>query len=103
MPPAALPAVRELCQLYLEPLRTRFGPVLVISGYRTPAYNQLVGGAPASKHIYHGAHSPVAADVSCKRGRADDWYDFLAGLAPGGLGHYTSHVHVDNRRGHARW
>ena len=41
----------------LQSLRNRLGkPLIVNSGYRSPAHNRAVGGAPASKHML-GAYS----------------------------------------------
>jgi uncharacterized protein YcbK (DUF882 family) len=89
---------------YLEPLRARYGPVTIISGYRTRRYNESVNGAPQSFHIYLLSRYGVAADIWCREGSARAWYRFLDGLKPGGLGAYTGHVHVDNRTGApARW
>ena len=44
-------ALRALCQHVLEPLRHRFGPIVISSGFRSAAVNRLVPGAvPASQH-----------------------------------------------------
>jgi uncharacterized protein YcbK (DUF882 family) len=93
----------ELCRNYLEPLRARFGPVTVRSGYRTAEYNRRVGGAPASFHVYRRERKGAAADVTAATGDAADWYRALARLDPPGLGSYPDHVHVDTRAWHARW
>ena len=95
--------VIALCRTYLEPARQHFGPCTVISGYRTPQHNQDVGGAHDSFHLYKADRQGVAADVAFARGGPRDWYAWLDGLHPGGLGLYPGHVHVDNRAGHARW
>jgi uncharacterized protein YcbK (DUF882 family) len=76
---------------------------VVLSGYRTRQHNAAVGGAPVSFHLYRPGRQGVAADVRCARGRPADWYELLDELSVGGLGRYADHVHVDNRRGHARW
>lgn len=103
VPVATRGMLSHLCADYLEPLRARWGPVTVMSGYRTAGYNRKVHGAPASYHVYRTVRQGVAADVTCKRGRPEDWHKTLAALNPGGLGYYPDHVHVDNRAGHARW
>lgn len=42
----------------LQPLRTALGPVIVTSGYRSPAVNVAVGGSPTSDHCLG-----MAADI----------------------------------------
>lgn len=77
---------------------------MVISGYRTRRYNRSVHGAPQSFHIYLVSRYGVAADVRFARGSAEAWHAFLMALDPPGLGSYSDHVHVDNRKGGpARW
>lgn len=93
----------DLCVRYLEPLRARFGPVTIVSGYRHPAYNRRVGGAPNSFHIYLRDRRGAAADISCRDGEPSSWHAWLLAAGPGGLGKYSTHVHVDNRHGRARW
>jgi zinc D-Ala-D-Ala carboxypeptidase len=95
--------LRLLCERYLEPLRAEFGPVRVVSGHRSLNHNRSVGGAGSSYHLRLRGRAGAAADVTCARGTPREWYDFLDALRPGGLGIYETHVHVDNRRGHARW
>jgi zinc D-Ala-D-Ala carboxypeptidase len=60
-PPAdVIERLRDLCVLVLEPLRARFGPLHVNSGYRSRAVNSCIGGASDSAHLYG-----CAADVRC--------------------------------------
>jgi hypothetical protein len=42
----------------LQPLRDKFGPVTITSGYRSPAVNTAVGGSPVSDHCLG-----MAADI----------------------------------------
>jgi uncharacterized protein YcbK (DUF882 family) len=99
-----------LCRTFLEPLRARFGAVHINSGFRTPAYNRKIGGAPDSNHVYtiHDGNDQ-AADVKCARGSAKDWHAFLNGIrnkkrgGKGGLGLYSNFVHVDIRDYKADW
>lgn len=100
VPSSAIPGLREWCRVWGEPLRTRFGPVAVTSGFRTPAYNRRVGGASQSYHVYplHGRDrvagsrvQPVAADVVPAKGTPADWASWaeaslrraVHGLTPG--------------------
>jgi uncharacterized protein YcbK (DUF882 family) len=98
-----------LCRVYLEPLRKKYGPIKVHSGYRTTLYNRKVGGAPGSYHIYSSHDgNDHAADVSCARGNPRDGHRTLAAIRAtkvnkGGLGLYSTFVHVDTRDGQADW
>ena len=109
VPIAAHAALKELCELYLEPLRSRFGACTVISGYRHKAYNRRIGGAPRSQHVYELHPGSVAADVRFARGTPQEWYDAADKLAlaigHGGVGKYldSAFIHVDSRPGQARW
>jgi uncharacterized protein YcbK (DUF882 family) len=99
-----------LCRKFLEPLRARFGPVHVNSGFRTVSYNRSVGGASNSFHIYsiHDGNDQ-AADITCQRGSPRLWHAFLADIRDrkrsgnGGLGLYPGFVHVDIRDSRADW
>lgn len=74
VPAAAVPALITWCKVWGEPLRARFGPVRITSGYRTTAYNRGVGGAPASYHVYSlGSVRGVAADCVPSRGTPREW------------------------------
>ena len=102
-PDAWLYWARKLCVDYLEALRAEFGPVTIVSGFRTVGHNAEVGGAPASYHQRFAGRRGAAADLVCQRGRPADWYQLLDQLGIPGLGLYATHVHADNRRHRARW
>lgn len=99
VPEAAIPALKALCQDVLEPQRARFGTVRINSGYRTPTYNDSIGGEPNSCHLMmHGHPAPyvAAADHVCGSGSASDWYAATSGKADG-RGRYSNFHHADNR------
>jgi uncharacterized protein YcbK (DUF882 family) len=99
-----------LCRTYLEPLRAKYGPVTIHSGFRTVSWNRKVGGASNSFHIYtqHDGNDQ-AADVSCVRGGPRQWHATMNTIrarernGKGGLGLYSSFVHVDIRDYKADW
>ncbi len=52
--------LKALCENVLQPLRDHFGlPISIHSGFRNEAYNQSVGGATKSEHLFG-----YAADIS---------------------------------------
>ncbi len=99
-----------LCKTYLEPLRAKFGPVTINSGYRTAAYNRKIGGASQSFHVYtiHDGNDQ-AADVTCAKGTPAQWHSTLNWIrnnkmgGKGGLGLYSNFVHVDLRDYKSDW
>ena len=44
--------LQALVNNVLQPLRTKFGPVIVTSGYRSPEVNKSVGGSSTSHHCF---------------------------------------------------
>ena len=99
-----------LCRVFLEPLRKRYGPVHINSGFRTRAYNAKIGGASKSFHVYtdHDGNDQ-AADITCQKGGPRDWHRTLNSIRAdkrngrGGLGLYGSFVHCDIRDYKADW
>jgi uncharacterized protein YcbK (DUF882 family) len=100
--------LQRLCDV-LQAIRNEVGvPLNIISGYRTPGYNQRIQGAIDSAHM-----TAEAADVRPGRGVSpQELHDTvlemyrkkkLPGL--GGLGIYRTWVHIDVRKaadGHLR-
>lgn len=85
----------------LQKIRDHFGkPLIINSGYRTEAKNRAVGGAQYSQHKYGTAADIRISGVSQKRiaGYAEE-------LLPnsGGIGIYSSFVHIDVRETKSRW
>lgn len=99
-----------LCRQYLEPMRRHFGPCTVHSGFRTKAHNDAVGGEPNSYHRYdiHDGNDQ-AADVSFATGTAERWAQFAHSIrkrkrnGKGGIGIYSTFVHLDIRDYAANW
>lgn len=94
---------RHLCRTLLQPARDALGPIVVVSGYRSKRYNAAVGGASASRHVPDSERGAVAADVYCPGRSPRELHQVLDQLGAGGLGLYSTHVHVDTRRTPARW
>lgn len=95
----------------LETLRAGLGvldpvAVVIMSGYRCPAHNKAVGGAPNSQHMYG-----TAADIRVTRSKTGrpvppkQVADWLEEKYPNslGLGRYKGWTHVDVRPHRARW
>lgn len=101
-------ALRALCVSVLEPIRERFGPVVINSGYRGPELNRMVGGAASSQHC-----SGEAADIEVpgmSNGDLARWiekhleYDQLIlecykpGIPSSGWVHVSYKAHTPNRK-----
>lgn len=58
---AIVAELQRLAREILQPLRDQLGrPIVVSSGYRSPALNRAVGGSPNSAHM-----QGRAADITC--------------------------------------
>lgn len=90
----------ELVEI-LQKIRTHFGKAVNInSGYRTVSYNKKVGGATYSQHLYG-----TATDIYISGVKPKDIANYVETLMPntGGIGIYSTFVHVDVRRTKSRW
>lgn len=79
----------------LDILRNQVGkPVIINSGYRTPAWNKAVGGA---KYSYHTRG--MAADIRINGMRAKEIANKLNAIVPNecGIIVYNGWVHIDTR------
>ena len=85
----------------LQKIRDHFGkPVIITSAYRNDTYNKKVGGADYSQHKYGAAADIFIIGVSPATIAA-----YVETIMPnmGGIGIYSSFVHVDVRADRARW
>lgn len=96
--------VRELAE-NLQVLRDHLKvPIHINSGYRTPEYNEKVGGEDQSLHLT--AH---AGDITARDFTPDEVADTIEQLIKegkmkqGGLGRYNGFTHYDVRGKRARW
>ncbi|MFA6582677.1 MAG: D-Ala-D-Ala carboxypeptidase family metallohydrolase [Elusimicrobiaceae bacterium] len=64
--------LKEVCEVLLEPVRTHFGPVQILSGYRCEALNKTVGGVPDSQHA-----KAEAADFHVPGKSLDDVFNWI--------------------------
>lgn len=62
-PPQAQAALKLLCEKVLQPLRDAQGSVTITSGYRSPALNSAIKGAPSSQHMKGEAADIKMADM----------------------------------------
>jgi hypothetical protein len=84
----------------LEKIRSACGghSVTVLSGYRTPAYNVLVGGARESQHIEGRACDFVIDTKTPREVQAKVMAMIASGeISVGGIGFYKGFTHVDVR------
>ncbi len=95
----------KLLAANLQVLRDHIGEAIHInSAYRSPEYNEKIGGKPASKHMI-----AQAADITCKSKTPKQLHTIIEKLITerkmkqGGLGLYPGFVHYDVRGKKARW
>jgi len=103
-PPECMDNVLK-CARNLQVLRDHLGkPITIISGYRTKAYNDKIGGADKSLHMTgHAADIRVAGMTPKEVLGAVLHLIETDKMHNGGVGVYDSFVHVDVRSGPARW
>lgn len=65
--------LKALCENVLEPIRKHFGkPITILSAFRSPVVNKLVGGAASSQHL-----KGEAADITIRGVANADIYNFV--------------------------
>ena len=91
--------IEEALVSLLQQLRDHFQtPIIINSGFRTPAHNRAVGGSAASLHLRGAAADIVVRGVAPLEvaRRAEQ-------MNIGGIGLYQGFVHVDTRFNSVRW
>ena len=78
-------------------------PITITSSYRSPEYNESVGGAKYSQHLQFRA-----LDFQAKNTTPHETYKILkewrsSNMFRGGLGLYSTFVHIDTRGYNATW
>ena len=96
--------VIELMQ-NLQKLRDKIDcPIHVNSGYRSPDYNEKIGGVGSSQHLF-----AKAADITCRDYSPNEIASIIETmiaadeLRQGGIGRYKGFTHYDIRGTRARW
>ncbi len=83
----------------LQKIRDYFAKETIInSAYRTASHNQRVGGSSKSQHLLG-----KAADIRIEGVAPLLIAQYAEFLAMGGVGLYSTFVHVDSREGKVRW
>jgi hypothetical protein len=49
-PESMIPIIKNLFEVVVQPVRNKFGPTRINSGYRSPALNKQIGGSSKSQH-----------------------------------------------------
>jgi uncharacterized protein YcbK (DUF882 family) len=104
VPDELIENVQLLCE-NLQVLRDHIDkPVRIISGYRSPKYNQRIGGAKKSQHMV-----AKAADIKITGMSPSEVKNVILNLIKdgkmmkGGVGLYKTFTHYDVRGRNARW
>jgi zinc D-Ala-D-Ala carboxypeptidase len=76
-PDVLIPEGIALCEYELERVRLLTGcPIIVVSGYRSPAVNEKAGGSPSSQHMKF-----QAADIRTAKHTPQELFDLISGSA----------------------
>ena len=89
----------------MQKIRDVLGKTITVnSGYRSPNYNKLIGGASRSQHILGKACDFTVKGLTPYQ-VADRLEDLMQGgsIINGGLGEYDTFTHYDIRNNPTRW
>lgn len=101
--------LKDFCENILQPLRDKFGPIKINSGYRNPRLNKAVGGVANSIHKVvddSGVILGVASDIVPLKADLIEVYNYMAKNIKGiktvilyrkPSVTRTPFIHVDNR------
>ena len=90
-------------------VRNKYGiPIIILSGFRTQAYNQSCGGAPKSKHLEGGAIDFTFANQKIFIDKHKEIIKTLIDAGIKGIGLYIKdrkppYIHIDNREQKCYW
>jgi len=84
----------------LQKIRDKFGSVTITSAYRTKSHNAKIGGSSSSQHLLGTSADIQIKGVSLMQ--IAQYAELLLGNA-GGVGLYSTFVHVDVRANRSRW
>ena len=89
----------------IDRLRGHFGrPIVILSSYRSPAYNRAIGDAATKSYHMQFRALDIAVAGRTPRQVFDQLADWrVAGKFTGGLGLYSTFVHIDTRGYNATW
>ena len=88
----------------VDELRDHFNkPCVILSSYRSPAYNKSCGGAKHSQHLSFTALDIAFVGVQPRTVRDTLLTWRRAGRFTGGVGLYSTFVHIDTRGTNATW
>jgi uncharacterized protein YcbK (DUF882 family) len=105
--PSVVTNLQTLCEKVLQPVRDKFGPVTINSGYRCPELNKAVGSSDKSQHMVGQAADIEVPTVSNKE--VAEWIrdncdfdqlilEFYNGVDPRSGWVHVSYVDADKNR-----
>lgn len=68
--------IKVLCERVLEPIRIKFGPINISSGYRSKTLNHFIGGAMNSDHSF-GRAADIDQDNLSSNYTNNDIFHFI--------------------------